>query len=416
MTLVTPTPSAEIAKRWKGLLLVPLTVAAACEGLSTRSLISKVTGLSPAHISHTGFNVKGARRLQRIRETSLKVSRQDLSSKGYSAAEIKDVLSACPETPLAGFVFRMGQAASAPLSDSMTFGARVDRLAFDSVECIQRNAIEKYKQLLANFLLEEAQLYTRKELRQELEDLCVAVLTAPDWQALTEPSSKATQYALLAVLSAVDVDWGARYLAKLKPVPTFLWLQPRFHSDFDPTNSRGLKRAVVARPVRHLLELLWTVGKRATQRIEWPSEPPGPAVLARDIGHVPTDDLIIRKWVSGAKPIRFDQAVEVWSNLTMNLLGGEAYEVPVPWISLALWMERVLIQRKPRSSLASTVLILSHESYGHIWEGHRARWADRLHKPGTLPWPDWLLAQSSQPDWMRSSQSSGRSSSPGDYQ
>lgn len=409
-------PSAEIARLWAGLLLIPMDVMAACQGVSTRSLMSKVTGLSPAHLSQSGFDVKGAKRLQRVRDTALKESQRYLSSKGYSENEIDAILAAHPETPLAGLAYQLGQAAPAPPLDSIAFGARVDRLALDAHGCIQRNALEEYKQQLADFLREEAQVYKLRELQLELIDLSRTIAAAADWESLAKPSSTVADYALLAVLAAVDVEWGARYLARLKPVPTFFWLQPRFHPNFDPTNSKGLKRDVVARPVRHLLELLWTIAKRGTERREWPVEPPGPRALAREIGHVPTDELTIRKWVSGAKPMRFDQAVELWASLTMNLSGGDGYEVPVPWISIALWMERVLIRKKPRSSLARSVLVLCHESYANIWEGHRARWADRLPEAGTLPWPDRLLAQSSSPEWTRPSQSFGRSSSTRDCQ
>lgn len=396
--------------------MIPYDISAACEGVSMRSFMSKVTGLSPAHISQAGFDVKGPKRLQRVRATSLKVFVQHLSSKGYSDVEIEDILSAYPETPLAGLAHQLGHAGPAPLINAIAFASRVDRLALDALDCVHQGSIQEYKQRLSSFFREEAAVFEVEDLRREALALSECICAAEDWASLTKLSSTVADYALLAVLAAIDVEWGARYFSGLKPVPTLLWLQPRFHPDFDETNSKGLKRDVVARPVRHLLELSWSLARRGTSRKQWPTEPPGPSVLARDIGHVETSDLIIRKWLSGAKPMNFAQAVDIWNSLNTNISGGHSYEVPVPWLCLALWMERSLIRKKARSCVAGSVMVLCHASYGHIWEGHRARWADRLPMAGDLPWPDWMLAQSSSPGWMRSSQSLGLSSSPRDCQ
>lgn len=390
-------PSLGVAAHWGALLLFPFDVMAACEGMSLRSFMSRNTGLSPAHLSQEGFNVKGARRLERISEHSQRVAREHLRDGGYSELEVDQLLAVHPKTPLAGFAYRLGQASPVQLAHAIVYCARVDRLAADVLAHIEGGDFESCKHVLADFLAYEAQVYASEELRHEVLGLRQAILEAREWQALVKPSATAASYALMAALAAVDVEWGARYLGRLQPVPTFFWMQPKFHPDFDPTNSKGLKRDVVARPTRHLFELLWAVAKRGTGRKEWPTEKPGPKELTQDIAHESTSDLVVRKWVSGAKPLRFDQAVELWRSLTTNLSGEGCLEVPVPWISLALWMERSLVRKKPGSSLAGTVIVLCHESYGNIWEGHRRRWADRLPAPADLPWPEWLRAQSSSP-------------------
>lgn len=389
----------EVAQLWARLQFFPIEMIAACEGKSVKSLLAESTGLSPAHLSTSGLVVKSAKKLDQVGFHVQAHAQKSLKSKGYSDDEVRQQIAACPDTALAGLAYRLGQAGSEPLQLAMDFGARLDRLTLRAIHCAKTYDLQNYQGLVVEFLEEERNASRVEESRQEVGLLQQQVLAATDWADLQKPTDQLLQYLLLAMLAAVDVEWGARYFRRLSPTPTFFWMTPRFHPEFDETNSKGLKRDVVARPVGKLLELLWAVTKRAaSKQNEWPSEPPGPSLLARDIAHVPTSDGVIRKWSSGAKPLRFDQATELWVSLHASLSGGQAFEVPLPWIAVALWMERALIRPMPKSSKAGTVVILSDSAYQHIWVAHRERWATHLPKPGNLPWPEWLLAQSSWPE------------------
>lgn len=288
----------------------------------------------------------------------------------------------------------------------MSLGARLDRLALDALRCVENDEVSAYRRLLIDFLDEEIHFVEDRQYAADIAEVRQALSASTDWASLQGPSDAVAQYVLFAVLAAIDVEWGARYFGRLAPTPTFLWLAPQFHPDFDASNSKGLKRNVVTRPVSKLFDLLWAVAMRGTSRhARWPTNPPSPPTLAADIGHESTSDGVIRKWTNGAKPIRLDQVVELWASLTANLSGGTTFEVPIPWIAVALWMERTLVKRssKQNSTKAGTVIFLSDTVYQAIWAGRRKRWADELPEPGNLPWPDWLKAQSSWPDWMRSS-------------
>jgi hypothetical protein len=383
-------------------------MVAACEGRSksVRSIVGSATGLSPAHLSQSGIAVKSAKRAQSIPEHARNQSRQKLCLKGYSPDEIDQILAEHPDTLFAGMVYRLGQAAPAPLKLAKQFGARVDRLITSAAEFAAASEMEPYKALLLEFLQEEVECCAHPDMCVELTQSQEAVSAATDWAALEAPTSHLTDRLLLAVLAAVDVEWSARYFGGLTPTPTFLWLSPRFHPDFDEQNSKGLKRDIVSRPIGNLLRLMWTLAKRGTSKQEaWPTKPPGPSELARDIASENIGDGLIRKWSTGASPAKFDQLGGVWKCLCENLSGGLHYELPVPWIVVALWMERALVKRNPDASLPRTVVFLSDIAYQAAWDGHRTRWSAHLPKPGDRPWPEWLLAYSSWPDWMRSSQS-----------
>lgn len=397
-----------INRLWGSLCAVPLDMLTACEGRSRsiRSVVAAATGLSAAHLSQSGLAVKSHKRAQSIQARMRTQARRQLSAKGYSPDEIAQILAEHPDTPLAGLVYRLGQAGQAPLKLAMDFAARIDQLADGVAKAMETSEVEPYKALLLEFLREELACYPAPDAQDELNKRQQTISAAAEWAELDAPTAHLVEYLLLAVLAAVDAEWGARYFGGLTPNPTILWMSPRFHPDFDPENSKGLKRDVVARPVGSLLRVMWTLAKRGTSKREaWPAEPPGPSELARDIASEDISDGLVRKWSTGAKPATLDQMAEVWASLCRNLSGGPVYELPFPWIAIALWMERALVKRKPDTTVPGTVVFLSDTAYQTIWAGHRRRWSAQLPEPGDRPWPEWLLAYSSWPDWMRSSQS-----------
>lgn len=409
----------DIAKLWAGLGVIPLDMIAALRGRSTNSFLAEATGLSPAHLSSSGLEIKNQKRQVRFREHLLDRTRSGLAANGWSPDEIEQYVAACPETVLAGLAYNLVHAGPAPLPLAVSVCARLDRLVLDAHRCVESGDLSAYQCLLIEFLDEEGLYVENPQYSADISEIRRTILSATDWASLQGPSDALAQHVLFAVLAAIDVEWGASYFGGLTPTPTFLWLMPRFHPDFDRSNSKGLKRNVVTRPVAKLFDLLWALTKRGTSRnAMWPSNAPGPSELAKDIAHESIDDGVIRKWTNGAKPIRFDKVIEVWESLTENLSGGGTFAPPVPWIAVALWMERALLKGavKPNSAIPKTVLIPSDIAYKAVWAMHRKRWADKLPEPGNHPWPGWLLAQSSWPDWMRSSQSSGRPPLPRDCQ
>ncbi len=407
----------EVARVWAALLSLPLDVFAACEGQSVQSFLSDITGLSPAHMSTRGLAVKSSKRLDRVAKHVRDYARQSLEAKGYLEGDVDQLLEECPQTPLAGLVHRLGQALPKPLELAMEVGSRIDKLAFDAMRAAEGNALEVYRELLLQYLDEELPFYGDDAYRAEILELRREMSMAVNWSDLQSASDSVAQYALLATLSAVDAEWCAHYFRRLAPTPTFPWLFPRFHADFDASNSKGLKRNIVDRPVGRVLDLLWSIAKRGTNKQQvWPDAPPGASLLARDIAHEMIGDGDIRKWSCGARPLLLDQMVELWASLTQNLSNGNCIDLPIPWMAVALWMERAHVRRRPKSSKPETVIVLSDTSYRAIWLSQRTRWKDQLPEPGDLPWPGWLLAQSSGPDWLRSIQSSGLPSSPRDCQ
>jgi hypothetical protein len=411
----------EVARLWDALLSWPLEIFAACEARSVRSYLSEVTGLSPAHVSKRGLAITNPKRLDRVVEHVQHYVRQTLQAKGYSQSEIEQLVETFPRTPLAGLVHRFGQALPVPLTLAMELGARIDGLAVAAIQAAESDALDVYRALLLRWLDDELLCPRDAALDAEILDLQRVVTSANDWSGLLGPTDSIVQYAMLATLSAVDVEWGAYFFRTLTltptPTPTFHWLFPRFHSDFDLQNSKSLKRNIVARPVERALELLWIIAKRGTsERLVWPDALPGPSRLAQDIADEHIGDGNIRKWSCGAMPISLDQMVELWASLTLNLSNRGCIDVPIPWMAVALWMDRSLVRRRSKSSKPGTVIALPEPSYKAIWVAQRRRWKEQLPEPGDRPWPEWLLAQSAWPDWLRPSQSSGRLSSPRDCQ
>jgi hypothetical protein len=218
----------EVARIWATLLSLPLDVFAVCEGKSVRSFLSDLTGLSPAHVSTRGLDVKSPKRFDRIAEHVRKHTRRNLEAKGYLQSDIEQLSKACPQTPLAGLVYHLGQASPRPPELAMEVGSRIDKLALEAIRATEANSLQAYRELLLEYLDEELFFHVDDEHDAEVRELRRVVSAAADWSGLQSPSDSIAQYALLATLSAVDVEWGAFYFRSLTPTPTFLWLFPGF--------------------------------------------------------------------------------------------------------------------------------------------------------------------------------------------
>lgn len=423
-SLVSEVDRAEIGHMqalWTGLYLLPLSMGASAARQKLKSHISSVTGLSPAHVSTQGLKVKRSGKIDRLRKRQEANAIRTLTESGLTASDARDLLDGLPSTPLAGFVATISGSTKIQLPLASAFAAMLDESCVAAGSCLDASDLDSYKDHLS-----EAAERLRKAVglgddsgHQRTLKMEEAISSSRDWTALKDVTKALIEDMCIALICAIDVEWTAHYLPGVKASPTFHWLFPRVHPDMDPTNSKRLKRNVIVHPTRKLLEFCWAIASHSCSRRQgWPKKPPRPKDIARDSGLEPNEDGRIRKLMSGSAHASVDEIIRYWDGMFEHLDAkaprGEVL-APVPWIILALWMERTFIQND-KSDMSTTVFVQSGESYAALWDRMRSLWNERLPRPGNDSWPAWMTVQPSRPDWAPSFQSSGLSSSPRDCQ
>lgn len=406
---------------WMALLFLPVTMGASADGKKLKSFMSSVTGLSPAHISTQGLRTKNQSTVQGLRLRQERELTLNLARAGLAEAEAKALIEQLPLTLLAAYVATISGHPKIRLPVASAFAGLLDHCCVEAGNCLEIGDFDGYKNQLTECAshLDEALCPGDSDGHQRLQAVIDEIQSAGDWPDLMGATKALINDSYIALLCAIDVEWGATYFPDMKPTPTFHWLFPRFHPDLDPTNSKKLKRNLVIHPTRKLLECCWAVAKHACgTQARWPKNGPKPHDIALDIGLEPRNNVRLRKIMSGTAPATADEVVQYWEGLCEYLgvksAGGKVL-APQPWIILALWMEQTFIQHN-RADKSTTVFVPSWESYAALWTRMRSCWSDRLPRPGTGSWPRWMTDQPSRPDWAPSSQSSGLSSSPRDCQ
>ncbi len=388
----------------------------AFEGVSAQTFFKRFSGLSQAHVSSHGLTTKTAARARQAEAFTQQKLGADLQVAGYSLREIEEIFANAPSGAYAGFAYGLGLlgVAKFPLSGQraesldLAIGQALTALASRDIAAYRAAAISVGSGCLA--LLEG-------ELADNVKALVRVLEQARTWLNLISPTSRLLDHAWWAFAAGLDLEWHLSYLSPLEPEPTLPWLWPRFHPDFDERNSHKLKKGVVIHPAQSLLQVMWLLVKRKYDRQGvWPRGYAGATELAEDIGLVALGDGQLRKLFIGEKKATGKVVVSIWRSLCQTLSPREEFDAPWLWIVMAIWFERHMVTPDSGSRRAKSILIPSEDLYRALWQGHRRRWAAQLPMSGNLRWPDWLLDQRSSPSWMRSSQSTGRSSSARDCQ
>lgn len=410
-----------IRMRWSSLALLPMAINASAENKSLQSYISHASGLSPAHISTQGLSIKRSSKLDRVHQDLTAKGLRNLTRAGVSQTESKVFLESLPKTPLSAFVATISRHIKIQLPFASSFAAMLDDCCIAAEGSLSSGDLNAYRIQLSEIVdrfLNAVGMADDSGLAQARK-MTEAITYAQDWHALKDVTDAHFEDMYIALLCAIDVEWTAHYFPGMKPSPTFHWLFPRVHPDMDPQNSKRIKRNVIVHPTRKLLEFCWAIASYfGSARGCWPKKAPQPKEIARDCGLAPKKDTRLRKLMSGLAHATEDEIIEYWDGMFEHL-GANAPDgktlAPAPWIILTLWMQQTLIKSNAADK-STTVFVQSSESYVALWDRLRSLWSDRLPQPGTTPWPAWMSVQSPRPDWVPSSQSSGRSSSPRDCQ
>jgi hypothetical protein len=408
----------QTAANWMNFLLCGIGMTAACEGLSVKSALSKFTTLSPAHLSTRGLQIKSPKRQREVTAAGEKVMRERLIWAGYTAPEIDALCARRPVSPLAALTSSMGIGIPNELALTTAFASRLDALGQEALAYLETHDLPAYRKCLTRFIREEMNSHPNStELKHLLIDM-QRELDSDGIATVRRSTDRVLDYALHALLSALDLEWSTQYFHTMQPTPTLHWLFPRFHPDFSPTGSIKIKRDLVSHPNSHLLTLCWLVVRRALAKTNrWQAKAPGPAELTRAIGVEEITEGQVRKLTTGQQKLTLSKAIAIWDGLCQALPADRPIPAPMPWMFFGIWMQTQHVHtRRENGKKHWTVVILDEPKYKALWRAHREHWSSQLPQPGTMPWPEWLLAQSSWSDWMRPVQSSGLSSSPRDCQ
>lgn len=419
-----PTAAQSLLGIWLEFLGWSVDLFAAAEGVSPKSYLCACTGLSPAHISTKSLLGTSKRRLAQAIQHANEVELQGLVAlAGFTHDEALAYIQSLPTTPLARVVQRITHGHPTQMRLATAFAGQLDSLVTAVIEALEVDDLDAYRRHLIAFLQSQLPHVQPGELAlgQLHPKLLIQRLEAnPSEEQLRNASEKAFEYLLFALLAAIDVEWASEYVPRLKPSPTFHWLMPSCKPDFNPAAGERIRKGWLGHPIGHLLDLMWAISMYAgTNGRKWPESRPGAAKLAKDIGIVDLTDHKVRKWQRGLRPVALVDALAVWKGLLQDKRLEADSSPPIPWITLALWFQRALIGKKvnlPDGRKEQRFIFFPELVYQAIWLSFRHRWKDELPRPGKEAWPEHLLPQPSCPDWLRSSHSSGLSSSPRDCQ
>lgn len=225
--------------------------------------------------------------------------------------------------------------------------------------------------------------------------------------------SKLLEELLYDLFSALDAEWGGEFFGKLRPEPIFLWIAPRLNPDLVPGQRPKTKRNMLFRPIRRLLEISHAVAYWVDKK-EWPHCAAGPAEIGKVCGW---DEAAIANLFDGTRKLTLKSYVALWNGLFAEVARRNSVpsvECPLPLAAMAIAFQRLFVKTFGEHKWRSFI-VLDEAKYKSLWGRHHQKVAGQRPR-GEVGWPAWLVNQSLSSDSMRSSQSSGRSSSPRECQ
>lgn len=246
------------------------------------------------------------------------------------------------------------------------------------------------------------------------------LVAADSWSDLEELAAAVAESMIFNVLSRWDILFCHYYFEGQAPAyPLFELMMPRLSPSIkiDPEtgalsrNGKQPKRAIFEPAVHRLLDFVALL----MFRIEMGCFPVRPVSVKQMGFYFKEDAQRLAKWRDEELHLSGKQFERLWRTGTSRYPKRKDAAVPLPLLLMAyLW--RPLLARK-QGELPSIVNCM--DGYKDWWQRNFIRMQAQGLTFGTEPWPAWLTNQSSTGDSFvskRSSQSSGRPSSPRESQ
>lgn len=396
---------------------LPIHLLARLAGKSVNSFLAAATGVSLARLSEGNLaNIQQStidRGRKKVSETlKAKTLRNGCSPEDFDRLVTTPTITSTGTVALwLTFIESLDPWNRMGLTHTRNIALAFDELLVALIRSAQADDFQVFKDTLGGFF--SCADLTSKHLKLDRSSSRLsAVARASNWHDALVHLNLSFDDLLLDVFAALDAEWSGQFFPAMEPRPLLLYLAPRINPVWDIGNAAHLKRNRIFRPTRRLLELLHSV-MQCHLRGRWPESVPGRKDISDACG---LDENSIGSFFDGTKKLSLGNCEAIWDGSFM-LLNGKKSEPPLfprPLAAIALSLEGLLVKQTKQYKLKELVL-LDEDSYIRRWENHRLQ-LPTPEKAGSGKWPDWLTNQSLSSEFVRSSQSSGRSSSPRECQ
>lgn len=407
----------------EGMQLLPFVQLAHLAGKSARSFLSEVTGLSPARISQGNLDKLRPSTVRDVEDAASKWGRSLARNNGWTDDDFETYVTGIPRMRngsvglWANWIHGLQHPEALRLPLAIGHAMKMDELIYALSVAFDANDCTTFIQAVIDIEStdsEKVMLWSADDCA-EVESERGAWRAASDWDAVATLLPQFAENLLFDIYAALDAEWGSRYLHGLAPMPVFLWLAPRVHEKWNVASGTIPSKNFIHRPVRRLLELSHAL-VHGHYRKSWPDAPAGRGELGRALELA---DAHIGNYFDGTRKLTIRAYQTHWLALCMHFgpaknTPADSPICPIALGAVAIAWQRMLITITDAYKFKSA-LLLDEDNYKRRWQNHRRCWAYQL-PSGEACWPDWLLNQSVWSDSMRSSQSSGRSSSPRECQ
>lgn len=401
----------------ESMAVAPLINLGLIHGKSFRPWLTEVTGLSSGRIAQGNLEKVRNSTVKRIQESATAWFHEQGKKGGWSADEIKAQIAAAPKKLdgtvglWASWIQSMEVLDAIRLPSTIAMALKTDELLQSLIEACNIADMDKFKQTVCTHQKCIALLKLNTAIGQTKPNSSdVKWTTTSDWSEPGPALKNLLESLMFDIYTALDAEWGSQYFQAMKPMPLFLWVAPRINEDWDIHSGTKPSKNPIHRPVRRLMELCHALIHRH-YRAHWPSVPVGRSELGKAID---LSDTLVGNYFDGTKKLTLRDFSRYWNNLCSHISGkndkADFPRCPVPLGVMAITWQETLILNSSKSKLMSFIL-LDEDDYYNRWQYHRLNGAGQR-SSGDVDWPDWLLNQSVSSDSVRSSQSSGRSSSP----
>lgn len=400
--------------------IAPLVNLGLIHGKSFRPWLAEVTGLSSGRVAQGNLDKIRTSTVKQIQENATAWVHEQGKKGNWSADEITSQIAAAPKKldgnvgAWASWIQSM-EVLTMRLPSTIARALKTDELLQSLIDACNNHDIDKFKQIVGENKNRSSQpnlTATNGHTAPDSSDLEWTAIS--EWSELGPVLNNLLESLAFDIYTNLDAEWGCQYFLAMRPMPLFLWVAPRINENWNIQTGTKPSRNPIHRPVRRLLELCHALVHRH-YRAHWPSVPVGRSELGNAID---LSDALVGNYFDGTKKLTLRDFSRYWNNLCSHISGksdkADFPRCPIPLAIMAVTWQETLIQSTSESKLKSFVLI-DEDDYKTRWQRHRINGAGQP-LSGDMDWPDWLLNQSVSSDSVRSSQSSGRSSSPREFQ
>lgn len=396
---------------------LPVHLLARLKGESAKAFLAGATGVSLARISEGKLSAIQESTIVRGQKKLISTFKTKALQQGYSSEDFDRLVTVPTRTSTGSvslwvaFIESLDPWQRWELTLTRHTALALDELLVGLILATKSVDFQKFKDSLKVFCSVIATTPTTSN--PDLSRLNLwAASRASDWDEAFAHVNLAFDELFLEIFAALDAECSSQYFPAMEPRPLLLALATRINPDWNIDNAAHLKRNRIFRPSRRLLEMLHSVMYCHLHGC-WPEALPGRKDIADACGW---SEMAIGNFFDGTKKLTLANCEVIWDQ-SFKIARGSRTEPPLfprHLAFIALSLEKLLVRQTKQYKLKELIL-LDEAFYSSRWESHRQK-LPTPDRTGVGKWPDWLTNQPLSSEFVRSSQSSGRSSSPRECQ